>query len=114
MNQLGRDITICTANLASVSKTKHAKIQEIEGESTSLDMVKDGESHNAQTHVDDSCKIANMVIYALVNPGKIPNEDEAANLEACDGEVAIEEVSGLVIPTEIVDEGNEETTHEVV
>jgi len=33
--------------LASVSKTDHAKIQEIERESTSTNMVEDGESHSS-------------------------------------------------------------------
>ena len=69
-------------------------------------MVEDGESHSAQTHVDDSCRIANMVIYALVNPTMaIADESHSAQSHVDDGcGTANVVVYDSVNPTKIPDE----------
>ena len=49
-----------------------------------------------------------------MNLVKILDKYEVANSKVCDGEIAIEIVSGLVNPTQIVDEGDVETSHEAI
>ena len=77
-------------------------------------MVEDSESHSAQSHVDDGCRTAIAVVYGSVNPTKIHDEDEAAKVATCYGEVSIEAINGIVNPVEIVDETDVETSHEEV